>query len=106
MPRYELTAAELRAYREKGYVLINDFLTAEELELWRTGVDEAVADRGPLGGGAVRLPVAHPDAAMNTAADMAQWKVSADVPASSYEKVFTQRLVRPSSRICRSSPSG
>lgn len=92
MPRYRLTEAELREYREHGHVLIKDFLSPEELELWRRGVDQAVDQRGPLGGGAVRLPVEHPNPAMNTEEDASQWKVSADVPASSYEKVFTQRL--------------
>jgi hypothetical protein len=89
MPRYQLTDAEREMYRERGYVLIPDFLSPDELELWRRGVDGAVADRGPLGGGAVRLPVAHPELE-NLPQDIEQWKTVGD--EKSYDKVFTQRL--------------
>ena len=43
--RHEISAAEISAYQENGYVAIEDFLTAEELELWRRNVGEAVANR-------------------------------------------------------------
>eukprot|EP01051_Picozoa_sp_SAG22_P023686 SAG22_NODE_6223_length_883_cov_2.096939_1_plen_214_part_10 len=92
MPRYELTAAELRTYREKGFIQVKDFLSPAELEVWRTGVDQAVAARGPLGGGAVKLPVSHPNPAYNTEEETRAWKVPGTVAATAYEKVFTQRL--------------
>jgi hypothetical protein len=68
MPRYDLTPTERAAYRDNGFVLVKvspslsdrnsnqvrrygpdrdtdscwskDFLSAEELELWRRGVDQ------------------------------------------------------------------
>ena len=41
-----LSQAQIDAYREDGFVVLHDFLTAEELEVWRDAVDEAVANRG------------------------------------------------------------
>ena len=89
MPRYALTDGERAMYRERGYVLVPDFLSPDELELWRRGVDTAVAERGPLGGGAVKLPVAHPEQE-NLEEDIEQWKTLGE--EKSYDKVFTQRL--------------
>ena len=43
--RHEICAAEISSYQENGYVAIEDFLTTEELELWRRNVGEAVANR-------------------------------------------------------------
>lgn len=48
-----------------------------------------MADRGPLGGGAVKLPVAHPEQD-NLEQDIEQWKTVGE--EKSYDKVFTQRL--------------
>ena len=42
----DLTQEQIDFYREKGFVVIDDFLTPEELETWREAVDEAVANRG------------------------------------------------------------
>ena len=41
-----LTQAQIDANRENGFIVIHDFLTAEELEIWRDAVDEAVAKLG------------------------------------------------------------
>jgi len=43
--KHELTAEQIGFYREKGYVIIDGFLSAEELEIWRQCVDEAVSNR-------------------------------------------------------------
>ncbi len=42
----ELTPEQISAYRENGFVVLHDFLTADELAEWRRSVDEAVAGRG------------------------------------------------------------
>ncbi|WP_420645001.1 phytanoyl-CoA dioxygenase family protein [Candidatus Leptofilum sp.] len=44
--RTNLTQSEITSYRENGFVVIEDFLTADELARWREAVDEAVAQRG------------------------------------------------------------
>src|SRR5215203_6666593 len=44
--RSEVTQAEIVSYQENGFVVINDFLTLEELEGWRDAVDEAIENRG------------------------------------------------------------
>ena len=41
-----LSQQQIESYRDNGFVVIDKFLTAKELETWRTAVDEAVADRG------------------------------------------------------------
>ena len=66
----------------------SDFLSPAELELWREGVDGAVADRGPLGPGASRLPAGHFEAHESSEEEVAGWKVA----EGTYENVFTQRL--------------
>src|SRR5690349_13710256 len=44
--RSEVTQAEIDSYQENGFVVINDFLTPQELEGWRDAVDEAIENRG------------------------------------------------------------
>lgn len=44
----DLTQSQIEHYREQGFVVIDDFLTQDELETWREAVDEAVAQRGRL----------------------------------------------------------
>jgi ectoine hydroxylase-related dioxygenase (phytanoyl-CoA dioxygenase family) len=46
--RTEVTQEEITHYRENGFVQIHDFLTPEELEVWRDAVEEAVSGRGRL----------------------------------------------------------
>ena len=41
----ELTQEQVDFYQENGYIVIEDFLTPEELETWRQRVDDAVARR-------------------------------------------------------------
>jgi hypothetical protein len=41
----EVTEGMIRGYGEDGYVAIEGFLDAEELETWRRVTDQAVADR-------------------------------------------------------------
>ena len=43
--KHELTEEQISFYRENGYIVIDGFLSAEELEIWRQCVDEAVANR-------------------------------------------------------------
>jgi len=41
----DLTAEQISFYRDNGYVVVENFLSPEELEFWRKSVDEAVAQR-------------------------------------------------------------
>ena len=41
-----LTEDQVLAYRRDGYLLIENFLTENELDFWRTAVTEAIAERG------------------------------------------------------------
>ena len=43
---YELTPDEIHSYQKNGFVVIDNFLTPAELEVWRKVVGEAVAKRG------------------------------------------------------------
>ena len=43
--KYEVTADEVEYYRKNGFVVIEDFLSAGELEHWRTTVMGAVKER-------------------------------------------------------------
>lgn len=43
-----LSSQQIADYAENGFVVIDDFLDAAELEQWRMAVDEAVAARGTL----------------------------------------------------------
>ena len=44
----DLTQEQIDFYQENGYIVIDDFLTPEELETWRRQVDDAVAQRAGL----------------------------------------------------------
>ena len=44
----DLTREQIASYRENGFIVIEDFLSPQELETWRNAVDEAVAERGRL----------------------------------------------------------
>jgi len=41
-----LSDAQVLAYQKDGYLLIEDFLSADELSIWRTAVTEAIEQRG------------------------------------------------------------
>lgn len=41
----QLSTEQIESYREDGFVVIDDFLTDAELEVWRTAVDEAIEQR-------------------------------------------------------------
>lgn len=43
--RQEVTSDEIQFYQNNGYVIIEDFLSADELETWRNHVEEAVTSR-------------------------------------------------------------
>ena len=43
---HAITDEQIQFYQDKGFVVIHDFLTAEEVETWRQYVGEAVASRG------------------------------------------------------------
>jgi hypothetical protein len=38
MPKTSLTADQIAAFRKDGFVVIEDFLTASELETWRVRI--------------------------------------------------------------------
>lgn len=42
----ELTPQQVASYQENGFLIIEDFLSAEELQTWRKALSEAVAKRG------------------------------------------------------------
>jgi len=44
--RDHVTQYEIDSYQENGFVVLEDFLTSDELVLWRAAVDEAVSQRG------------------------------------------------------------
>jgi phytanoyl-CoA hydroxylase len=44
--RSELSQEQVAKYQQDGFVVIEDFLSPQELEFWRTALDEAVAKRG------------------------------------------------------------
>ena len=44
----QLTEEQILFYRENGYVVIDDFLSPQELDLWREAVMEAIADRNGI----------------------------------------------------------
>jgi ectoine hydroxylase-related dioxygenase (phytanoyl-CoA dioxygenase family) len=43
--RHLLTPQEISSYRQNGFLIVDDFLSAEETEHWKTTIDKAVADR-------------------------------------------------------------
>lgn len=43
--KYQLTAEQVESYQQNGFVVIEDFLSADELEHWRKTVMDAVAER-------------------------------------------------------------
>ncbi len=71
--RSTATPDEIASYQEQGFVVIEDFLTSDELDLWRDAVDEAVADRGRLA-----IPGFEPE--------------DAAAEKTYYQQVFTQRV--------------
>lgn len=42
---YQITTDQIKSYQENGFIVIEDFLTQEELEYWRTTVMNAVKAR-------------------------------------------------------------
>ncbi|TCD03155.1 phytanoyl-CoA dioxygenase family protein [Pedobacter psychroterrae] len=40
-----ITSTQVEFYQENGYIVIEDFLNASELEVWRSAVTEAIAER-------------------------------------------------------------
>ena len=46
-----LTAQQIASYQENGFLIIENFLNAEELQNWRMTTDEAVRERLEKGGG-------------------------------------------------------
>ncbi len=43
--RYKLTDNEIGSYRKNGFLIVDDFLDANELQTWRDAVDNAVENR-------------------------------------------------------------
>lgn len=43
--RYKLTDKEIGSYRKNGFLIVDDFLDANELQTWRDAVDNAVENR-------------------------------------------------------------
>jgi phytanoyl-CoA hydroxylase len=80
----ELSPAQVQQYRRHGFVQVNDFLDGAELEQWRAALDEAVAQRGGVGRGALKLPT------MNSTHPVDVQKWTDHLPASAGP--YTQRL--------------
>ncbi len=69
--RVDLSADEVTRYQTNGFIVVEDFLSPEELERWRTCTEEAVAER-------LALKVGH----LTNQTD----------PSTYYAQVFTQCL--------------
>lgn len=82
--RTELTAEEIEAYREQGFVALPDFLDAGELAEWRSVVEGAVAERGYT-----RIP-GFPD--LDDPEVIAQMAEEHQQSVAYYQRVFTQRV--------------
>lgn len=70
-----LTQEQIDFYQDKGYIVIEDFLTSEELETWRLNVDDAVEKREDR-----RL------------ADGPGWRDNESEENNYYNRVFVQRI--------------
>ena len=70
----EVTQEQVQSYQENGFLIIDDFLTPDELESWRTAVDEAVLGRGKT--------------KLAGRADDERWQAG----DSYYDNVFVQRI--------------
>lgn len=44
--KYQLTQEQVDDYQENGFIVIEDFLSPDELQYWRSAVMEAVTERG------------------------------------------------------------
>jgi ectoine hydroxylase-related dioxygenase (phytanoyl-CoA dioxygenase family) len=44
--KYELTDSQIQSYQDNGFLVVEDFLSPEELEHWRKAVTTAVKERG------------------------------------------------------------
>ncbi|MEM7032415.1 MAG: phytanoyl-CoA dioxygenase family protein [Chloroflexota bacterium] len=71
----EINQEQIDFYQENGFVVIEEFLTSEELETWRAAVDDAVSKRKD-----VKLS--------NREGDSGNWKAG----DSYYDRVFIQRI--------------
>ena len=49
----ELTGTQIESYHEHGFLVVEEFLNDDELEMWRQCVEDAVTDR--LGGSVEHL---------------------------------------------------
>ena len=76
---HQLSQAQIKSYQENGFVVINDFLNAEELAQWRDSVTEAIGERKGR-----KLP----DRALVGGEDSPQQDADADY----FSKVFDQLL--------------
>ncbi|HTT88443.1 MAG TPA: phytanoyl-CoA dioxygenase family protein, partial [Acidimicrobiales bacterium] len=72
---------ERHFYADNGYLVVEEFLDASELERWRDAVDEAVSDRG---GQRFSRPTAI-DSEVNQSTE-------AEERRAYYDRVFTQRV--------------
>lgn len=43
--RHQLTAQEISRYRKNGFLIVDDFLSQEEVQHWKKTIDKAVTDR-------------------------------------------------------------
>lgn len=46
VPHVEVTDAMVSQYRRDGFLVLHDFLSPAQLDVWRAVVDDAVAERG------------------------------------------------------------
>ena len=76
-----VTERERHFYADNGYLVVEEFLDASELERWRDAVDEAVQDRG---GQRFSRPTAI-DSEVNQSTE-------AEEQRAYYDRVFTQRV--------------
>lgn len=46
--KYQLTQVQVEEYQNNGFIVIEDFLSADELDMWRSAVTRAVTERGGI----------------------------------------------------------
>lgn len=71
----DISQDQIDYYQKNGFVIVDDFLDAQELEIWRSTVDDAVAQRKDL-----KLA--------NREGDGQEWRAG----DSYYDRVFVQRI--------------
>jgi ectoine hydroxylase-related dioxygenase (phytanoyl-CoA dioxygenase family) len=96
----EITEEQVKQYDDSGFLVIEDFLNADELQTWRTDVDEAVAQRLEATSGSANFlenNQADPDAYYSQV--FTQCLKLADTHAGMHELMHDERLGRAAATL-------